>query len=284
MKIIYCSDLHLREDRPICRKDEDWSETQRLQLNFIANTAAKHSAIVLIGGDIFHRPQVPDYIKNMFISAFLGLEVYAIAGQHDLPWHMLEKIDQSSFGVLRNSGVIKDPVFCGYAHYGQEPTVKNGMVVIHESIFATAKDCPPGMKAYTAVEIFDKYPDAKWILSGDIHHGFCERQQGRHLIMGGCMNRQASDMIDYEPKIWFIDTDTDEVRSILIPDDVSMVTDIHIQNKEEREDRITAFVTSIKESKTVSLDFSDNVELAIKNDTELAEGVVNKIYELMEAK
>ena len=283
MKIIYCSDLHLREDRPICRKDEDWIMTQRLQLRFIANTAAKHNAVVLIGGDIFHRPQVPDYIKNMLIIEFLGLEVYAIAGQHDLPWHMLEKMDQSSFGVLRNSGVIKDPTFCGYAHYGQEPIVMDGMTVIHESIFATAKDCPPGMKAYTAVEIFDKYPGVKWILSGDIHAGFREKQQGRYLIMGGCMNRQASDMIDYEPKIWFIDTDTDEIRPILVPDDVSMVTDVHIQNKEEREDRIAAFVTSIKDSKTVSLDFEVNVELAIKNDSELAEGVVNKIHELMEA-
>lgn len=280
MKIIYCSDLHLREDRPICRTDEDWIETQLKQLKFIANTAKKHSAIVLIGGDIFHRSQVPDYIKNMFINTFNGLKVYAIAGQHDLPWHMLSKIDQSSFGVLRNTGVVQDPVFCGYAHYGEQPSIKMDMVVIHESIFATDKDCPPGMKAFTAVEIFDKYP-AKWILSGDIHHGFCERQQGRHLIMGGCMNRQASDMIDYEPKIWFIDTDTDGVKPILIPDDVSMVTDIHIQNKEEREDRITAFVTSIKESKTVSLDFELNVELAIKNDSELPEGVVNKIHELM---
>lgn len=284
MKILFCTDLHLREDKPICRLDQDWIDTQKKQIEFISQTAsAEQVDAVLIGGDLFHRSQVPDFIKNMVISVFseIPAAIYAIAGQHDLPYHSFDRINQSSFGVLRNTKVILDPSFCSFAHYGQGKNGTSDMVVIHESIFPSYKDVPPGMKAKVASEIFEEYSE-KWILSGDIHHGFHIKLKDRHLIMGGCMNRQASDMIDYEPVVWIIDTSTDEVRSIPIPDDVNMVTDNHIQEREEREDRIAAFIKLVKDSKSVSLDFDKNVEEAIRMTPEMAKGVKEKIQNLME--
>lgn len=283
MKFIFTADWHIRPDAPRCRRDEDWILVQTLQVRFVMEQAAKYSVPVIIGGDLSHKPQIPDYLKTMLIKEFAGTKVYAIGGNHCFPWHSYENINDSSFGVLLVSGVISSPDFGSYADYGR-PVIQNDgapILFIHEPIFATEKDCPPGMKAKTADQVFDEYPDAKWILCGDIHRGFSVRKQGRHLIMAGCLNRQASDYMDYEPKIWYIDTDANIVEQILIPDDVTMVSDEHIQAKNDKEDRIAAFVTLIRESKTVSLDFALNVQRAILETEDLDPGTVAVIEELM---
>ena len=282
MKFIYAADLHLREDKPICRKDEDWIETQRLQLRFIKEQCNQNECDLIIGGDLCHRPSIPDYLKSVFIFELSDLHIYAIAGNHCLRYHSWANVDSSTFGVLLSSGIIKQPDFAGFANFGQATSeVKNEMVFIHEPIFATEKDCPPNMRAKTAVQVFDEYPKAKWIFCGDIHKGYVVNRQGRHLIMAGSMNRQVSNSIDYEPKIYFIDTDKDLIVPILMPDDVTMVSDLHIKDKKDRDDRISTFISSIKDSETVSLDFSDNVEKEILNTPELSKGTIDAIYELM---
>jgi len=282
MKFIFTADWHIRPDTPRCRKDEDWLETQESQVDFVVSQVKKHDCSLIIGGDIFHKPQVPDFLKNMLMLSFVGQHVYAIAGNHDCPYHSWDNINDSSFGVLLRGGAVSEPEFAGFSHFGQKVgEIKEGIVFIHEPIFATAKDCPPSMKAKTADQVFDEYPDAKWILCGDIHSGYHIKKQGRHLIMAGCLNRQASNFKDYEPKIWLIDTDANTVEEILVPDDVSMITDEHIAEKSDREDRIAAFVTLIRDAKSVSLDFSNNVFQAISENGDLDPETINIIGELM---
>lgn len=284
MKFIFTADWHIRPDKPICRLDEDWLKTQESQVDFVIRQVIKHKCPLVIGGDIFHKPQIPDSLKNMLMLHFIGQHVYAIAGNHCAPYHSFDNINDSSFGVLFNSGVIDTPPrsMGSYAHFGQ-PMSEGGkeVVFLHEPIFAAEKDCPPNMKAKTADQVFDEYPDAKWILCGDIHRGYHVKKQGRHLIMAGALNRQASNFKDYEPKIWFIDTDANTVEEILVPDDVSMVTDQHIQIKDEREDRITAFVSLIRESKSVSLDYEVNVRQAIQENPDMNSATLQVIEELM---
>lgn len=285
-KFIFTADWHIRPDTPRCRKDEDWVETQRKQVDFVMDKAFAENCPLIIAGDIFHKPQVPDYFKSMLTLRFFDWHVYALAGNHDLPHHSFDKIDDSSFGVLFNSGVIDaipESLGC-YSHFGHILKYGNEeLVFLHEPIFASEADCPPNMKAKTAIQVMEEYPDAKWIFCGDIHRGFHFKMQGRHLIMAGCLNRQTSDMIDYTPVIWFIDTDKEIIEAIPVPDDVNMVTDAHIQQKNAKDDRIQTFVSSIKDSKTVTLDFAENVNKAMAADPDLTEGVRQTIEELMEA-
>ena len=49
---ILCSDLHLREDVPICRTD-DYISAQWKKMDFIAELQLKHNCPVLCGGDFF---------------------------------------------------------------------------------------------------------------------------------------------------------------------------------------------------------------------------------------
>lgn len=284
MKFIFTADWHIRPDTPRCRKDENWIETQRQQVRFVKETAKERGCPIILGGDLFHKSQVPDYLKSMLIEELHDAFFYGIGGNHDWPYHDHEKISNSSYGVLAKAHLIRSiPLEWGrYAHFGD--TVRGGnkeVVFIHEPVFASEQDCPPGMKAKTALQVFDEYPDAKWIFCGDIHKGFCVKKQGRYLVMAGCLNRQASDYIDYEPVIWFIDTEAEIVERIPVPDDINMITDEHIQEKNDREDRISAFVTQVRNSKSITLDFENNVREAIK-ESDLSEGAKNIINELME--
>ena len=268
-KFILCADLHLRADRPRCRKDEDWMQTQKKQLEFIAHKARTEQCPILIAGDIFHTPQVPDILKTIFIEVFKNIDVCAIAGQHDLYYHSWNKVNHSSFGVLWSSQNLFIPSVqhFDYAHYGEE-IVKNdsNILVIHDLIFESEKQIPPNVKAKTAKEVLNSNKSYKWILCGDNHRFFHFEENGRHVIMAGCMNRQAADTKDYAPCIWLIDTDTDVVTQIPIPDDVEMVEDEYIKEAHEREDRIASFIETIKGTKKISLDYMENVKSAMTSN------------------
>lgn len=295
-KFIFAADLHLRKDKPICRKetDEEWMLLQKKQLEFIVKQCIKYYCPLLLGGDTFHHAKTSDEIKNIFINTMkhmpydLDRSVTGIAGQHDLPNHSWDNIDKSSYGVLSNTGILKEPDFCDFKHFGKERYEgiyfnNSEIMLIHELVFESEKKIPPNVKAKTADQILDEYPKSLWILCGDQHHGFHYEKDGRHVIMAGCMNRQASDFKDYEPCIWYIDTDVDRdnVIRIPVPDDPNMVSDDHIQAKNEKTDRIAAFVELIKDSKTVSLDFDVNVAKAIEANPDLSQDVIDVIEELM---
>jgi hypothetical protein len=283
MKMIYASDIHLRYDKPICRKDENWIDTQLDQLLFVRGLLEKYKCPFVIGGDLFHSSQVPAQIVNHFISCFVGYDVYSIAGQHDMMYHSMKNSHRTSYGILWQSGIIKDPPF-SFANYGEEilPVNDNKILMIHDLIFEDEKKIPPNVRAKTAQQVLNQNRDYDWILCGDQHHGFHYESKGRHVIMGGCFNRQASDFIDYEPVVWFIDTEKNIVEPIKVPDDVNMVSNEHIQIKKDREDRISAFVTLVGGKKAVTLDFEENVKQGAKA-VQLSPRATDWVENLMEA-
>lgn len=285
MKFIFCADLHLRADRPRCRIDNNWIETQRRQLEMIASTAVKYKLPVVICGDIFHTAQVPDYIKTMFLKEFYDTRIYILAGNHDLPHHSWTRVNYSSFGILwqmRGQNNVHDLEYFGsYSHYGQ-PVVESGKdcLFIHELVFNSVKSIPPNVQAFTISEIFKAYPEYKWIFSGDNHRGFWSQYKGKNFIMAGSMNRQAIDMKDYEPRIWIVDTDKGSIDSEVIPDDVNMlVEDEYIKESDNRKERLAAFIEQIKSSKNISLDYIQNIEDALKtNDlSDLTKDIVHEL-------
>jgi hypothetical protein len=286
MKFIFTADIHIRPDRPKARLDENWFQTQKLQLEFISGIVSGRRCPLVICGDIFHKPVVPEIYKNLFVDIFRDQTLYVIPGQHEIPEHLWKNIDESSFGVMMRHSNFKLVDSLGrYEIYGDKNLqgADTGLYFFHKLIFPDEKSLPPTDKAMTASQLLKEYPNAKWIFCGDQHHGFHYEERGRHVVMAGCMNRQKSDMIDYDPKIWFIDTEKEIVESILIPDDRNMVTDSHIKEKKEREGRLSAFIETVKgSSRGMSLDFRDNVEKAIElNTLELTDEQIKIIEELM---
>ncbi len=292
MQAIITADWHLRSDRPRCRLDEDWAEFQRGIVNEIVHIANERHAPIVIVGDIFHTPQVTDRIKRMIIQAALNTQnsLYALAGNHDLAYHCWDNVETSSYGILDalRGTVIFHPEHLGRAaHFGEEPTgPDNGILFIHQLVFPSAKDMPPNTEAVTAHELMAEHPEAEWIFTGDYHRAFhVQHTSGgktRNVVNPGCITRQAADMMEYKPSVYYVDTESGTVEQIFLPDTGPMVTDEYLRDAEEREGRVTAFVESIRSSGTIQLDFLQNVNAAMAANKDLAPGTVNMIQRLLE--
>jgi hypothetical protein len=283
-RLLITSDYHLSEQKPRCRLDEDWTKTQEGHLDFIAKTANKYKSPVCIVGDIFDRAIVTEKIKIIFLQFVDKVKygVYILAGNHCLPHHSWSNVNNSSFGVIWNSGKVHGLDELGKAaHFGEEiKGIDNGLLFIHELVFKTSKDLPPNVNAKTSKDILDKYPEMKWIFCGDNHHSFNFEYKNRHLINSGCINRQASDFKTYQPIIYFVDTDKEIVEEINMPDNEEIVDDSYIVEQNEKEERISAFVEKLKKNEAIELDFLKNIEKALLINKKLSKETVSMINEL----
>jgi len=154
-------------------------------------------------------------------------------------------------------------------------------VVLHKMIFKN--EVPPFIDGFTAKEMLERFPIAKYICTGDNHHGFIYEDNYRYVINPGCLIRQTADLKDYQPFIVYLDMEKEIVKKIFVPDDCDIVDDEYLKDEEKRNDRIEAFVDSIKKGKNVSLSFEDNLRKAVlKNKKEIGKGVIDIIQEIME--
>ena len=68
-KYIVTADIHLRNDRPVSRTDEDWLQSQKEVIDFIVTTSNEVGADIVIGGDLFNTSIVPVRIVNLFLQS-----------------------------------------------------------------------------------------------------------------------------------------------------------------------------------------------------------------------
>jgi DNA repair exonuclease SbcCD nuclease subunit len=265
MKAIITADWHIRSDRPRCRLDEDWVETQRKIIEFIVDEANKKSCDIYHIGDFFHIPRQPEELVNMIIDELLGLDggqdIFIMPGNHDLAYHSYDNLDKSSYGLLTRSFSVLHKIE-DYVHKRANIGGEYFNYFIHTLTFPNKKeqivikDIPIGT---TAEDLLEKYPEAKYIFTGDYHKNFHYEKEDRYVINPGCINRQKADMIDYKPGIYYVDTDNNIIEFIELPDKADMVTDEYIKNEKEREERISSFVEKVLKNEKMTFDFMSNL-------------------------
>lgn len=293
MRMAISADLHLREDRPRCRKDEDWNKTQEEALNQLCRFCVKNNCDLFLVGDIFHRAlefRMVVYIQKVAVKlSKFGLHLYYLWGNHDCLYHRGINFHKSAIGLLENSincFPIKDyfenkNIICSASNFDEEDNKDAEIVFKHTLVFPDEKSIPPNVDAPIAKDLLSEFPNAKYIFTGDYHHNFHYEKNGRHVINPGCLLRQASDMKDYQCGVYCVDTEDETVEFIPIIDNEEFVDDSYILKQEEREQRIEDFVDKLKDTKNVSLDFVDNVQKAIKANN-LDDNMINILEELLE--
>ena len=103
---ILCSDLHLSLTPPIARAGEkNWFEAMARPLSELSNLAHSYRCPVLCSGDIFDRWNPPPELINFAIKHLP--KMYAVPGQHDLPFHSMEDIQRSAYWTLCEAGVVE---------------------------------------------------------------------------------------------------------------------------------------------------------------------------------
>ncbi len=265
MRFILTADWHLRRDKPVCRLDDDWVETQRQHIERVIKLAKETKCPIYNVGDVYDTPVMHPEIEQLIPSLLIkhSVDMYVLAGNHDYYSNAEKYIPRSSIGVLFHSKHVyklEDTEDCHFEHV---------------LVFKDEKSMPPNVKAQTAQQLLDNNPAATYIFTGDMHHSFIYEKHNRFVINPGCLNIQVSNMKDYETGVWYVDTETNTFTWIPLPDNPELVSQAHNIMRRENNDRISAFIEFIKTKQNNTLDFWElvNSKLDIIQDDDVANNI-----------
>lgn len=285
---ILCSDFHLREDTPTCWIG-DFQEEQWASVGFVRVLQKTYDCPVLHGGDLFNYWKPSPWLLSMAIK-LLPDQFYTVYGQHDLPQHNLDLQEKTGIFCLERAGKIK---VLPNAHYGQTPDeycqysfhTEHTILVWHHLTYITPPF--PGASGGQAEGILRKYPQYDLIVTGDNHQSFWTKYKGRLLVNPGNLTRQKADQIDYRPRVYLWYADTNTVEPVYIPIKEGVITREHIEKKEERDQRIEAFISKLKmpeiymTTKGWSVTFEQSLEAFFKRN-KTKDSIKQIIYNVME--
>ena len=294
MKILLTADWHIRGDRPRCRIDEDWIESQRQDIQAVVDIARREKvdeAWVL--GDLFHQPRAATEAVNMVLVGLKDLRevcpVYILPGNHDLPYHDYGNLEQSSLGIVLKSfpelQTREEPrgLTLAAAPFGLDPVDPHADVwATHQLTFENDETKPPMAGGKIAQDLLDEAPGVHIVVTGDYHRGYVYTgADGRRVITPGCLNIQAADMVDYKPRVYIWDTVTAQVTPHYLPiNSVAIVTDYLAAEKarDERMDRCLEVATA---AASVTLSFTDNLKAAAEGPgvSPGVKGIINEILD-----
>lgn len=265
---IFTGDWHLRDSKPTCRTD-DFEKEQWKKVEFISSLQRKYQCPVYHSGDLFHHWKPSPYLLSRTME-HLPKNFYTIYGNHDLPNHSINEQDKCGIFVLKKAGRLR--VLSG-VHWGETPTEGmtvdiNGRSILIWHVMNWQGVRPwPGCTDPRAGALLRKYPNYDCILTGHNHKTFVETLGERVLVNPGAITRQAADQIDFHPKVYLYHSNTNTVESIHLPVVSGVITRAHIENEEERNNRITAFVSQLTGEWEASLNFEKNLEKFFQTNT-----------------
>ena len=293
---ILAADLHIRADIPMCRTD-DYLQAQFNKLKFIFKLCKENNCPLLVAGDIGNKSQWPNWLLEKTISIInkYKIKIICIPGQHDLPEHRLDYWQKSGCGVLHRAATIKllsEPILYHNIFrifpfgYGTEInhckliTPPSKIAMAHQMVIEN-KPLWPGQEASKGNTLLKKFPEYNLILTGDNHNPFVAEYQGRLLVNPGSVMRMTAAQIDHKPRVYKWYSDTNTVEAVYLPIEKGVISRVHIENKEERDERMEAFVSRMKDDFEISLSFENNLEEYFKmNRTK--KSVQNKVWGAVE--
>lgn len=287
MKILITADWHIRGERPICRTDDDWIESQRKTIRGIRSVFNKEGCdMIWILGDVFDAPRCSTKAVNMLIDELMIFPYGAVrilCGNHDLKDHSIDNLEECSIGTLCKifNSVPKSirftefgaPVDVSANAFGLDDFKTDAQVVCtHQLTFPNAEARPMEDCGVLAQDLLDRWPKAKIVFTGDYHHSFVySGQDGRLVVNPGCINIQKADELDYEPSVFIWDTDANTIDKAMLDPQREKCTRDHIEAREQKEEMLAEVVETIKGGTEITLDFDSNLSAAIEK---CEEGVV----------
>ena len=295
--LILCSDIHFREDTPTCWVG-DFQEEQWTAVEFISNLQKEHECPVIHGGDLFHHWKPSPWLLSMTIE-HLPNKFHTIYGQHDLPQHNFALRNKSGIYALEKANVL-NATFINGAHYGFEPPTDHGcgieyseelglgfghgrnktILVWHHLTYQMKPF--PGAEGGMARGILRRYNQYDLIVTGDNHQAFVEEFEGRLLVNPGSLTRQKADQINFKPRVYLWYADTNTVTPVYIPIKDGVISREHIEEKEERNERISAFIEHLQDDYDITVSFEENIERFFNANPNIRDNIKDIIYKALE--
>lgn len=275
------SDPHLRDSQPPCRSDL-FMNIQFGKLDFIRKICRNLNAPVeiplLISGDVFHHWKPSPFLLSRAIE-LLPENVWAIAGQHDLPFHNLQQFHESGLNTLVQAKKIQGGgtpfyiteeenfVLAGF-HYGAHNNAKHvknmwdkPLIGLFHFLTYLGKNPWPGFKGPDAEEVLDSLPQFDLIIVGDNHEWFSLTKHDRTILSPGALSRQNLGEIKHLPHIWTWDGKrVDQIPIPISPEEECFYQERIDRNKGDA--GLLAYAEHVRKTKPMrSLSFADNLEV-----------------------
>ena len=287
---ILCADLHIRDDQPICRTD-NYFEAQEKKLRFIFNLAKEHACSIYCAGDFFHKAKSSKWLEIYMMNLIkeYDADIYCIPGNHDLPYHNLEKLNESSLGILSVAGIIN--VISLVLGEGKFLNISGRYFIlmhryIHEDMFPFIS---PDHKYLNSPYVSGLLEDIRsnglrydGILSGDNHQTFHIKDSTEKILVNpGSMMRMTADQVDHKPCVFLYYIDENEIEQVFLPIEENVINRDHIEKKEEYDKRIQCYVKRMNSDIELSLSYENNLKKYIENN-KTRKSVKKIIYECVE--
>ena len=235
--LIATADIHLCENAPSFRSSEpDWFDAQRRQLRWLSALSEKLACPIVVAGDLFDRSVGTTRLVNFAADEFPVC--YAVAGNHDLPYHDFQNMRQSSYGNLVRTGKVRD--IDGVMKFGVKgktialhgfpfgaqfrPCVKYAdidIAVVHEFIWnGVANSTFTSMLSSAHVSIRKRdLPGYDYYIFGENHTPFIED----NVINCGSFYRRMKFDVDYIPSVVVI-YDDGSIKREYVPVEKDIIT------------------------------------------------------------
>lgn len=222
VRALLVADIHLSHRPPIARAAEpDWYAAMERQLFQLRYLSDHYRAPVICAGDVFddgwRAQRCPPELINFAIDHLPMM--YAVPGQHDLPYHRLTDIKKSAYWTLVQAGKIvhlragkKVPLEPGVYLHGfpwgtlAEPLpyrtpAEVHIAVCHRYIWVEGLghvNAPKDQHLHSYRDALKGYDLA---LFGDNHHSFQMLAGDCQVVNPGSFFRRRSDELHYVPRI-----------------------------------------------------------------------------------
>ena len=290
MRCILTADWHLRGDAPICRVDPDnWLEEQKQSVEQLYPIVEEeHCDEVWILGDLFHRARTSTEATVQalnLLSGFGKTPVRVLVGNHDELQHAYENVSKSTIGTIfsldnvtelrTRSWTDKTPdgtvqTLLEAYPFGTVPeTIPNCDIwCVHELVFPDNNSRPhdgsgkPIANIGVTADELVKRSNACIIATGDYHHGYIREVKGTTVVTCGCLNIQASDMADYKPRVYILDTSDFSIKEVPL----KKFGKVHPDPKRESRQSLETYMEGLQAFEVPHLDFIANVEEAMSEE------------------
>ena len=262
---VLCGDTHLREKKPIARIDEYFPAMWN-KFKFINDLAITNNCPVLCTGDFLDNWKSSPELLSKIIDNITA-DWRSIYGDHDMANHSWKLRHKSGLTTLEKAGKITiiqgghgTDKTSNKLSKRAKPIVLGKRKIMLWHVLTWHKELPyPGCETSNAKSLLKKYPQFDCIVTGDNHIPFVVKHKGRILVNVGSMLRNNADQINYRPAVWLYYAETNTVEPVYLPIKEGVISREHIEIKNERNERIDAFIAKVKTDFKLTMNFKENV-------------------------
>lgn len=291
--ILLTADWHLRGDAPACRVEPDsWLDDQRKSVEQLYDIVKdNHCDEVWVIGDLFHRSATSTEATNQALALLSGFSVpvKVLEGNHDLRHHAISNREKSTIGAIFSLDNVSELRSCSWKDTTDDGDVQTvleaypfGIVpekipdcdiwCVHELVFPDKESFPCDKQGHPITNIgitaedLVKRSNAQLIITGDYHHGYVKKFKDTTVVTCGCLNIQASDMDDYKPRCYILDTSDFSIKEIPL----KTFGKVHPDPKRESRQEIETYMEGLQDFEVPHLDFIANVQAAMAKEKDKA--------------